>query len=433
MKIELKKLPKSTVEMTIEIPAEKWKGYFDRAVKHMAEHVNIPGFRPGKISAKMLEQNVGAAAICEEVADIAVNDTFHRAATEHDLTPIGQPKVELVKIAPENPIVYKAIFGILPKIDITGYKKILQSAKIMLEEPKVEEKEIAESVDYLLNSRSKLSQANRPAKKGDRVEIDFTTRLGTVKIDKGESKNHPLIIGKSHFLPEFEAQITGMKAGEEKEFEIKYPADYYAKEVAGKKVNFKVKMNLVREVNKPEFNDGFAKSLGNFADKEAVRKNIAEGIKAEKTQKEKERFKAKIAEVLIKNYGSSELPEVLVEAEKDRMIAEFRYGIESHGLKFDEYLAQINKTEEQLRKEWETSAKNRINNFLINYEIAKKEDIKAPEEEIAEHANKILANYKNAKDAEKNIDMEKLKSNIYDFLINEKVSGLLEKIILAKN
>lgn len=432
MKIELKKLPKSQAELIITIPSEKWKTYYTRATDHLAHHVNIPGFRPGKINAKMLEQQLGTAEIYNEVANIAVNDTFYSAAKEKELAPIGQPKVDLVKIAPENEIIYKATFAILPKISLPDCKEKIQKAGLKLNTPKVEEKEIADSIEYLLNSRSKVIAVQKPAKKGDRVEIDFTTRINGVKIENGESKNHPLIIGKSHFLPEFEAEITGMKTGEEKNFDITYPENYYQKQLAGKKVSFSVKMKLVQEIIKPEFNDEFAKSLGAFKDKENLRKSITDGIMAEKTKKEKSDFRARIVENLIKNYASADLPEILIEAEKDRMMAEFKYNVESNGLKFEEYLLQLKKTEEQLRKDWETPSKNRINAYLINYEIAKMENIKITEGEITEEANKILANYKNIPDAQKNIDTDKLKNNIHDFLLNEKVLVHLENIALSK-
>lgn len=430
MKIELKKLPKSQIELTIEIPSEKWKLYHNRATSHLAHHVNIPGFRPGKVDPKTLEKNLGTAAIYEEVAEIAVNDTFHEAAEEKNVTPIGQPKIEMLKLAPENNIIYKATFAIMPKIELGDYKTALKNAKLELEKPTVEDKDIAESLDYLLNSRSKLVTVQRAAQKGDRVEIDFSTRLAGVKIDKGESKNHPLVIGKSHFLPEIEAQIIGMKAGEEKKFDVTYPKDYYHKELAGKKVSFEVRMDLVQEIQKPEFNDEFAKNLGNFANAEALKKSISEGILAEKEKKAKESLRMKIVEAIIKDYGAKELPELLIEAEKDRILAEFKHNVESSGIKFEEYISQINKTEDALKKDWEETAVKRINNFIISYEIAKKEDIKVTDEELTEQVDKILANFKTTDQAKKEIDTEKLKANIYDVILHEKVLQLLEKIVL---
>lgn len=432
MEIEIKKLPKSQIELVITIPAEKWKTYYKKATDHLAHHVNIPGFRPGKADGKTLEKNVGTAAIYEEMSEIIVNDTFHKATKEKELTPIGQPKIDVIKLAPDNEIIYKAVFSIMPKIDLGDYKSELKKAELKLVKATVEKKDIDEAIDYLLNSRAKLVTVNRAAQKGDRVEIDFSTRLNGVKIDNGESANHPLVIGKSHFLPEVELQIIGMKINDEKEFDVTYPKDYFHKELAEKKVNFKVKMKLVQEITKPELNDEFAKSMGNFDDAEKLKKNISEGILLEKEKKEKDNLRTKIIEHIIKKCGSDELPDILIEAEKDRIIAEFKYNVEGNGIKFEEYIAQLGKTEEALRKDWEEMARKRINNFLISYEIARKEDIKVPVEELEKETNRILANYKSPKQAEQEVDLEKLKANLYDMIMHEKVLQLLESIVLEK-
>lgn len=433
MKIELKKLPKSQVELTVEIPAEKWKHYHDHAVKCLANHVKIPGFRPGKADAKTIEKNLGPAAIMEEIAEHAVNETYPEAIRENNLIPVGQPKVEITKLAPDNDIVYKAVLSVIPPIALSeDYKKKLTEQGIKLETPKAEEKEIKESIEYLLNSRAKTATVERSAQKGDRVEIDFETRLDKVKIEKGESKHHPLIIGRSNFLPEFETNIIGMKTGEEKEFDVRFPKDYYQKQLADKNVSFKVKMNLVQEVITPKFDDEFAKSLGHFKDVKELEKSMTEGIVTEKTKTEKEKFRTKIVEFLIKTYGTKELPDVLVDSEVDRMLIEFKHNVEQNGMKFEDYLSQINKTEADLKKTWRVTAEGRINNYLITHEIVKQEKIKVSEEEVSEYANKILTNYKNLKEAEKKIDAEKLRSNVYDILITEKVLVFLEDLILGK-
>ncbi|MBU3924686.1 trigger factor [Patescibacteria group bacterium] len=433
MKIDIKKLPKSQIELLITIPAEKWKHYRDHAVECLAGRVKIPGFRPGKADAKTIEKNLGPAAIMEEIAEHAVNDTYRQALQKHNFIPADQPKVDIIKLAPENDIIYKAVLSVIPPIALSeDYKKKLASEGIKLETPKVEEKELKESIEYLLNSRAKIVTVARPAQKGDRVEIDFETRLDNVKIEKGDSKHHPLIIGRSNFLPEFENNITGMKAGEEKEFNVVFPKDYYQKQLAGKNVSFKVKMNLAQEVITPKFDDEFAKSLGHFKEIKELEKSISEGIIVEKTKVEKEKFRTKIVEFLIKNYGAKELPDILVDSEVKRMLVEFKRNVEQNGMKFEEYLSQLAKTEASLKESWRQTAEGRINNYLITREIVKQENLKAPEEEITEQTNKILANYKNVKEAEKEIDAEKLKNNVHDVLITEKVLVLLEEIVLGE-
>ncbi len=433
MKIEFKKLPKSQIELLITIPADKWKHYHKHAVECLAKQVKIPGFRPGKADAKTVEKNLGSAAIMEEIAEHAVNETYREALKERKLIPIGQPKVDIIKLAPENDIIYKAVLSVIPSIALSeDYKKKLSNEGIKSDIPKVEEKELKNAIEYLLNSRAKVVTVERSAQKGDRVEIDFESRLDKVKIEKGESKRHPLIIGKSNFLPEFENNIIGMKAGEEKEFNVVFPKDYYQKQLAEKNVGFKVKMNLVQEVVTPKFNDEFAKSLGRFKEVKELEKSISKGIMLEKTKVEKEKFRTKIVEFLIKNYGAKDLPNVLVDSEVERMFVEFKHNVEQNGMKLEEYLSQLAKTETDLKQSWRQTAEGRINNYLITHEIVKQENLKVSEEEITEQTNKILVDYKNIKDAEKEIDPEKLKNNIYDVLITEKVLVLLEEIAKGK-
>ncbi|MBU3965397.1 trigger factor [Patescibacteria group bacterium] len=432
VKTELKKLPKSTFELIVEIPAEKWNGYYNRVCANLSKTRKIDGFRPGKANNKIVAQNFGAKVIFEEVANIAINETFYDALEKNKLAPIGAPKVEVLKIAAENPIIYKATFAVLPKTNIDGYKDVLKRVRIKQNDAKAEDKEIDESIEYLLNSRAKLAAVSRPAQAGDRVEVDFLARLNGVKIEQGESKNHPLIIGKSRFLPEFEKQLTGMKSGENKEFDIVYPKDYYKKELAEKKVRFEIKLNLVQEIITPEFNDDFARALGKFSGAEEVRKNISEGILREKKEKEKEKFRTAIIQELVKKFASGDLPEILIDAEVEQMLHEFKHNIEENGLRFEQYLSQIKKTESDLKSDWRKSAESRVNTHLIIFQVAERENIKITDEETSQEVNKILAKYKNIKEAEKNIDHEKLKTAVNDSLIRQKVFNLLESIALGK-
>lgn len=433
MKTELKKLPKSQFELIVEIPAEKWSGYYNRACANLSKRGKIDGFRPGKADNKIVEQSFGAKAIFDELANIAVNETFYGALEKNKLVPIGAPKVELLKIAAENPIIYKAIFAVFPKISIDGYKDVLKRARIKQNDAKAEDKEIDESIKYLLNSRAKLVTVSRPAQAGDRAEIDFLARLNGVKIEQGESKNHPIIIGKSRFLPDFEKQLIGMKAGEKKEFDIVYPKNYYKKELAEKNVRFEIKLNLVQEIITPEFNDDFARALGKFSGAEELRKSISEGILREKKEKEKEKVRTAIIQELVKKFANGDLPEILIDAEVEQMLRELKHNIEENGLRFEQYLLQIKKTEGDLKSDWRKPAESRVNAHLIIFQVAERENIKITDEEISRETNKILSRYKNIKEAEKNIDHERLKTAVNDSLIRQKVFNLLESIALNKN
>jgi len=186
-------------------------------------------------------------------------------------------------------------------------------------------------LEYLQNSRAKYVTVNRPAQSGDRVEIDFVTRCGGVKIEGGEDKNHPLIVGKGSFIPGFEKQLEGMKSGEEKNFSLVVPNDWPQKNLAGKKLDFEIKMNLVQKREIPSLNDEFARSLGKFDSLNHLKKSIKDGLFQEKEIKEKERIRLELIEKAAAD-SKVEIPEILIDIEIEKMIDELRNSTQSMGL-----------------------------------------------------------------------------------------------------
>ncbi len=293
-------------------------------------------------------------------------------------------------------------------------------------ELKVEEFEIEDSLNYLRNSRAKIITVKKPAKRGDRVEIDFEVRHAGVKIEDGTSKNHPLILGENRFLPGFEEQLEGMSAGEEKTFSLKAPENWPDKRINNKNLDFKVKMNLVQEREIPELDDGFAKSLGNFNSLQELKNSIRSGILEEKTIKENQRIKLALIEKVAEN-SQIEFPKILVLNELERMIEEFRFSISAFGLDFNIYLKEIGKNIDELKKDWEKEAEKRVRVAICLQAIAEREKIVVDEEEIQERVNENLKHYYSIEEAKKDIDLEKLKNYTKEVLRNEKVLELLKK------
>lgn len=303
---------------------------------------------------------------------------------------------------------------------LANYKGI----KIKKNKLEVKKKEIKKTLDYLQNSRAKIITVNRPAKKGDRAEIDFEVRHNRVKIENGASKNHPLILGQNRFLPGFEKELEGMKTGEEKEFSLK-------------NFDIKVKMNLVQQRDLPNINDEFAKSLGNFESLNALKKSIKEGLLKEKEIKEKQRIRIELIEKVAQE-SEMEIPSALVEQEIEKMLVEFKTSITGLGLDFETYLKEVNpspsaeggrvkKTIDDLKKDWQGQAEKRVRIGLCLGEIAERENIEVTDEEIKERINQDLKHYSNIEEVEKNIDLDALKEYTRAILRNEKVFELLER------
>ncbi len=426
----MKHLPKSQIEFEVTIPKEDWEKYLDVTAKEASEEFNIAGFRPGKAPRKMVEEKVGKGVILNGAAEKAVQKSYADFIVKEKIEAIGSPKVEVLEIEEGKDLKYKAVVSVMPEIKIEEkYVKGIKEINKEYADKKIEvdEKELELELEKLANSRVKLVTVQREAQKNDNVEIDFEVKVGGVPIENGSSKKHPLIIGRGVFIPGFEEQIIGMKEGEEKEFELNFPADYHKKDLAGKLANFKVKVNLVQDRQTPEINDEFAVSLGKFENLEALKKNMREGMEHENAHKMKDEKRVKYIEEIIKN-SKVELPEILIHEESHRMLQEFEYQLAPMGMNMDQYLAQIKKDKEELIADWEPQAQKRVISALALKEIAKMESLEATSEEVEVEMNKTLQYYKNVKDMEKNIDMEGLYTYSKGVLENEKVFEYLEKL-----
>ncbi|MDP1619527.1 MAG: trigger factor, partial [bacterium] len=272
----IKKLPKSLIEFEVTIAWADWEKYLDQAAAEVSEELKFPGFRPGKAPRNLVEQKVGVGVLLNNAAEKAVQKSYASFVTQEKLDVIGSPKIEVEELAVEKDLTYKVAVAVMPAVAVKdGYKKEIKKINEEFAKKPVEatEEEIKNELDQLANSRVKLVTVNRAVAKNDSAEIDFSVSVDGKVIEGGESKNHPLVIGRGVFIPGFEDNLIGMQAGEEKEFELAFPADYHKKDLAGKNATFKVKVNLVQERQTPAVDDDFAKSLGSFENLEALKKN----------------------------------------------------------------------------------------------------------------------------------------------------------------
>ncbi len=385
MKTSIKQLPKSQVELTIELSQEEIGPYQEQAAKSLSYGTKIAGFRPGKAPYEMVERELGTMKILQEAAELAIEKSFTEAIIENKLVTIGPPQVTLEKLAPGNPLSYKAIVSLLPKVDLTDYRKV----KAVKREVKVEPKEIDETVENLRKMYGKEKLVTRPVRKGDKVEIDLDTYMDKVPIDGGTSKNHPVVIGEGHFIPGFEDSVIDMAAGQTKEFQLKFPKEYHRKDLAGKPVEFKVKVNNVFEIELPVVDDSFAKMLGQFEKLDEMRAQIEQSIHRDKANKEQQRWELEIVNQLITKSSFGDIPEILMETELHKMMHELEHEVTGEGMKFDDYLQSIKKSKEELEKEFRPQAEKRIRTALVLREIATKEKIQVSDgeldKEIADH------------------------------------------------
>lgn len=418
MKAEQKKLPKSQLEIEFELTAEEFTHHIDHALSHLKEHVKVDGFRKGQVPEKMVKERIGNETLLMEAGELAVKDSYSKYVVENKLEPVGEPEVQIVKIAEGNPFLFKVTITILPEVELPDYKEIASHVKA--KEISVTETEVEDALKYLQKSRAKFSQIDKASEMKDFVEIEYSSK----DINEGKEVKDRFILGEAGFMKGFEDNLVGMVAGQTKEFSIKFPDSNPRKDLAGKETIFKVTMITVQKMELPEISDEFAKELGGFDSLFALKGNIKEGLTVEKLEAEKQRkrdeFLTKIAEKT-----KMEIPEKLVEYEQQRLAEDFKNNVSNNfKISFEEYLASVKQSEEDLKKTFAKEAEKRLKNFLVLREVGNKEGIKVEPEEVEEELNKAIKSY--SKEQLSKIDINQFREYTKGVIYNEKVFQILE-------
>jgi len=395
MKSTIKKLPKSEVELEIRVSAEEFGRFIEQAILNLGGDLEIKGFRKGKAPKNIIEERIGLEKILIEAGDLAVNETYKKAVLENKIEVIFQPKIEIKKLAKGSDLVFSARTAVLPEIKLPDYKKIASETK--RNKAVVEEKEIEDTFKWLQKSRAKFTLKNQLAQKGDFVEIEYWSAQ-----IQGEGQKDAFILGEGHFIPGFEEKIIGMKSGEEKE-NITLNKD-------NKEITLKVKVISVQNVELPELNDQFAKSLGEFENLDALKKNIKQGLILEKEQAETQRVRQEILERISEKI-KAEIPEVLIENEQKQMLENLKKMVsERLKISFGDYLSKVKKTEKEILDSFLPAAQKKVRNFLVLREIGKREKVEVSEEELA------------------NLDSGQSKEYNKEALRTEKIFAMLENL-----
>ena len=422
MQATLKKLNKNEHELTVKVDSEELQGYLRQAENVVGKETKIEGFRKGKVPKDLLRKKVGEDYLLKVALDIALKDSLTKAIEENKLDILKTSNLDIKENSKEG-LLYKIDLILFPDVKIGNLEELRVSRK----EISVSDEEIDGAIELIRSSRASFAQKDGPVEKGDRVEIDFEVALNGKVLEGGVSKNHPLIIGEGSFIPGFEDNILGTKKGDNKAFSLTAPKDYARKELANKKLDFKLKVNTVQRVTKPELTDDFAKNLGGFNTLEDLRTNVKNGIGQEKKMKEKQRVRLEILSDIDKK-SKTEVPNGIVEERLDGMISNFDQDLHRKGMEISLYLAHINKTQDDLRKDWRPEAEKQVRCSTIIRKIARDKNISVSSEEIDRViAQKVQAMILGGQVSKDNIDIEALKENVYSELITEKTLDFLEK------
>ncbi|OGZ68864.1 MAG: trigger factor [Candidatus Staskawiczbacteria bacterium RIFCSPHIGHO2_02_FULL_34_9] len=420
MKTNLKNLDNSQVQIEFELSQEEFSKYIDKALAHLKKHIKVDGFRPGNVPDEIAKKQINDETLLMEAGDLAVNESYKKFVNENNIEPIGNTQVQVVKIAKDNPFLFNVTVSVIPAVKLPDYKSIASAIKG--KEISVDEREVEEAIHYLQKSRAKISQKDKPAEMKDFVYIEYQNE----SINNGKEIKDQFILGEGGFMKDFEENLIGMKAEDEKEFTAKFPENHPDKKLSGKEAKFKVKMLAVNKVDLPEVNDEFAKNMGAFDSLVSLKEDVKEGVLLEKQGEEKQR---KRGEVLGKISEKTEIdiPLLLVENEQKRLMENFKNQVATNfKMDFEVYLSSIKKSEEEIQKSFKLEAEKRIKDFLVLREIGRQERVEVSLPEIEEEMNKIIKNY--SKDEINKIDINQIKEYTKDTIFNEKVFNLLDQL-----
>jgi len=412
MKYEIKEVRATKKKVEIEVSAEDFNNYYSQTLKKISADAEIPGFRKGKAPEDMVESRVTKEGVLSEAAEIAIRESWAKFLAESKEEAISQPQVEVIKIAKDNPLIFTAEFEILPEIKLPK----LDSAKVEKSSVEVTDQEVEDTIKWIQQSRAKYSEKISGAEDGDLVEFTFSC----LDIENDPEKKDRIVLGKGHYIEGLEDTLRGMKREEVREFETRYP-----QENKDKKIKISVKVDSVKKVEIPEVNDEWVKGLGAFNTVEELKKDIKEGIKKDKEVAEIQRVREESIKKLIEK-TEIEVPKTLIKREQDFMLDNIKERCLSElKISFEEYLKQVKKTEEEITKELEKIAKEKVKGFLVLHQIVKDEKIEVTEEEISQKIEEMLNQYPNKEEIKKTMDEVQVRLYIEDELKREKAFNLL--------
>jgi len=379
--------------LEIEVPSDEVDRHFATAYKHVAERTKVPGFRPGKAPRHVIDRFVGRHSVLAEAIDHLVSDSYDRALDQANVVPIDQPEVDIdpSSVVEGQPITFTATVPVRPEVELGSYSDY----SFQLETPEVIDEQVEQVISELREQQATLRPIDdRAARDGDIASVKF---IGTVEgepFEGGSADRMPLVIGEDRMIPGWEANLVGMKIGDEKGFNITFPDDYRVEELQGRQTHFEVELLDLREKLLPELTDDFAKSVGDVETVDELRSEIREAMEKRAGAEARHAFGDRIIDFATTN-ATVEIPEVMVTNEIEIMRDELRTRLARQSIGMEQYLALSKQSPEELATELREPATRRVKTLLVLSAIAEKEGVDASDADIEAEIAEQLARYDN--------------------------------------
>ena len=412
MSLQVEKMEKNMAKLTIEVSAEDLDKAMQNAYQKAKGKIAIPGFRKGKAPRKMIEQMYGKGIFLEDAANALIPEHYSKALEECDLEIVSQPEIDVVQAEPGKAFIFTAEVAVKPEVTLGDYKG--------LEVPKSEVEVTDEDVDAEIkkeqekNSRT-VTVEDRGAENGDITTIDFEGFVDGVAFEGGKGTDYPLTLGSGSFIPGFEDQLVGAKAGDHVEVNVTFPEEYQAAELAGKAAVFQCDVKKVEAKELPELDDDFAQDVSEFDTLAEYREDVKKNLTEKKEREARTEKENAAVDKAIEN-AQMEIPDAMVDTQVRQMINDFASRMQSQGLTMEQYFQFTGMTVEKMQEEMKPQALKRIQTRLVLEKIAEVENIQPTEEEVNEEISKMAEMYKMEADKLKELlgdrELEQMKKDM---------------------
>lgn len=419
--MELKNTEKqehSVVALTIEITKAEFEAAKDKAFKKTGKNITVPGFRKGKAPRKMIEKLYGEGVFFEEAFNIIYPDAMDMAVEKSGIKPVGRADVDLGDPAEEGGLTIIAKVPVEPEVELGEYKGI----EVEKETVKVLQADVKAELNRMAQRNARTETVERKAKKNDTVDIDFEGFVDGVPFEGGKAEHHELTLGSGAFIPGFEDQLIGCKAGDEKDVVVTFPEEYHAKELAGKEATFKCKVHKVEETILPEIDDEFAKDVSDTCETlDDLKKEITERLKAERQEAADNAFEEKVLDAVIDGM-KADIPAAMIDSQVDTIVQDFGYRLQMQGMGLEQYLKMTGTEMGAFRAMFQSQAERQVKTRLALQKVVELEGITVSDTELEEEYAKMAEQYK--------MEVEKVKAIVSKEALEGdlKISNALEFI-----
>lgn len=422
MKATMEKIDNNKVVFEIEVPQTEVAKAVEKAYRTLSNKVNIPGFRKGKTPRRILEAHIGKEALLDEAFEIMASPAYAKALEDNKVEPVSRPEIKVLTLAEDKDLVFKATVVAKPEVTLGQYKGLKVSEKI---EP-VTEEQIKAQVETMRSSHAKMIVVEGATiEDGDFAIIDFEGFVDGVAFPGGEGKAYPLQIGSNTFIPGFEEQIIGVKAGEQVDVKVTFPTEYHAPDLAGKEAVFKVTVHDVKRKDLPELDDEFVKDVSEFNTLEELKADIKNKLEKTAIEKAERDFRNEIIKQAVEN-TTVDVPQVMVEDRISKMIDDMSANLESRGMQLDHYMKYMNTDMAALRQNYSESALANVKTDLLLEAVVKAEALEVSSEEVDAEIATIAQGYgAEVADVKAIISGQGKMSTVFESILRKKAAQLI--------